>query len=194
MSKKYLAWRLMIFAAATILLFSARACAQNWIEQRVSVAGGTITPRVDGLLTGPLSDRWGSFAWFQVQQGYSEVYTGITYAPKSWAQVACGVGLEENRNPFRVGGYLWLGNSKSSLLINPEFGGSGGWWKIEAMRAVSKSVDLGFLQERYKGSGVEIRYRIPKTKAVIWSAPVVDKNPVSRHLRTNFIFGLRWNL
>ncbi|MDP2934133.1 MAG: hypothetical protein Q8N81_08515, partial [bacterium] len=117
-----------------------------------------------------------------------EAYGGLTYSPKPWVQVAAGAGVEEAKNPGRIGGFVWMGNSKSSILFVPEYGGSGFWWKLEANRKITKVIGAGFITERYKGSGPRVEFRIPKVPVTIWAAPMFEAH------RTNALFGIRWVL
>ncbi len=168
------------------MLVSCAAIAQTWVEQRTFVSSGSVTPRIDGLITGRLSGKLGAFVWFQTQEGYSESYGGLTYDPKPWLQLAGGVGIEEAKNPARAGGFVWMGNAKTSVLFIPEYGGSGFWLKTELNRKVSKSLRVGILTERYKGTGPRVEYKIPYTPLFLWGAPMFERN------RINVIFAIRW--
>jgi hypothetical protein len=168
------------------MLISCAAMAQTWVEQRTFVSSGVVTPRIDGLVTESFSGKLGAFAWFQTQKGYSEGYGGITYSPKPWIQLAGGAGIEENVSPARVGGFVWAGGGKISLLFIPEYGGSGFWWKAEVNRKVNKSVGVGLITERYKGTGLRVEYKIPRTPLLLWGAPMFEKS------RVNAAFAIRW--
>lgn len=182
--------RTMVWVSAVVVsvLVTPVVWGQNWVEERTFVSKGTATPRINGLLTSPMKGKWGSFVWFQIQKDYSQGYAGLTYSPRSWMQFALGGGLEQDKHPARVGGYMWAGNSKSSLLFVPEYGGSGFWWKLEANRKINKSVGVGFITERFKGSGLRVEYKIPKIPVVVWGAPLLQMN------RQNLLIGIRWNL
>lgn len=171
-----------------VALLSFSAPAQNWVEERTFLKDGVATPRVDGLFTKPLLGKLGTFAWFQVEKGYSQTYAGATYSPKPWVQFALGAGLEEDKNPARLGGYVWMGDAKNSLLFVPEYGGSGFWWKMEANRKVSKVLGVGLITERHKGTGPRLEYKIPKTHFAIWGAPMFDRRGA------NALVGIRWSL
>jgi hypothetical protein len=168
------------------MLVTCAAMAQTWVEQRTFVSSGSATPRIDGLLTSSLSEKFGGFIWFQTQKDYSESYGGLTYSPKPWLQLASGVGIEEAKNPARAGGFVWMGDSKTSALFIPEFGGSGFWWKAEVNRKVNKSVGVGLVTERYKGTGLRVEYKIPRTPLLLWGAPMFEKS------RVNAAFAIRW--
>lgn len=178
-----------------LVVFVKASYGQNWVEQRTYVsADGTATPRIAGLLTRPVKGMVGSFVWFQVQKGYSQAYAGPTLSPKPWIQLAVGAGLEEDNHPARVGSYVWVGNKQNSVLFIAEDGGSGFWHKTEALHTFNRFLDAGFIEERYKGSGVELRLKIPRTPIAIWAAPMVDRDPKTRQLRINSLFGIRWDL
>jgi hypothetical protein len=169
-------------------VFSTVIFAQNsfWVEERTSIQNGKVTPRVDGLINHDFKKKWGAFAWFQVQNGYSQSYGGATYSPKPWVQFALGAGIEEARNPARAGSYVWIGNKKNSALFIAEDGGSGFWYKVEALHTFTKYLSGGLLSERYKGTGPELRLKIPHTPISLWAAPMVERS------RTNVLTGIRW--
>lgn len=181
---------IVLRAAALILglLFARNVFAQTWVEERTFIKDGQAVARIDGLVSGQIGGKFGGFCWFQVQKEYGEAYCGPTYSPKPWLQFAGGPGVEQDKSPARVGGFVWTGNSKQYLLFIPEYGGSGFWWKLEGSRKVSKAVGVGFLTERFKGSGPRVEFAIPHTQFTIWAAPMLEKH------RTNLLIGIRWTL
>ncbi len=176
---------LRLILIVVMMVFSELMFAQNWVEERTYISDGHATPRIDGLMTRPIKGRLGSFVWFQTQKGYSQTYAGATYSPKPWVQFALGGGLEEAKNPARVGGYVWLGNAKTSILFVPEYGGSGFWWKLEVNRKVNKSIGVGLITDPLTGSGPRVEYQIPKIRLTFWLAPLT---------RANTLIGIRWSL
>lgn len=171
-----------------LLLLVRAACAQNWVEERTYVHEGTATPRIDGLMTRPIKGELGGFVWFQVQQGYSQAYGGATYSPKPWVQLALGGGLEQDKHPARLGSYVWLGKAKLSALGVFEDGGSGFWYKVETNNQASKSLGIGSLSERFKGSGPKIELSLPRTALKLWFAPLLDRQSFRP------VIGVRWTL
>ena len=179
---------LAAIVALIVIMALKSANAQTWVEQRTFVSGGQAAPRIDGLVSQTIKGKFGGFVWFQTEKNYSQAYGGITYSPKLWIQLAAGPGIEQDKKPLRVGGFVWLGSGKDSLLFIPEYGGSGFWWKLETNRKVNKSIGLGLLTERYKGTGPRVEYKIPKTKATVWVAPMFERH------RANALIGIRWSL
>ncbi len=169
------------------LTFPAILSAQNWVEERTYIANGVITPRINGLFTKPAAEKLGSFVWFQVQQGYSQAYAGLTYAPKSWIQVAIGPGLEEDRHPMRVGSYVWMGKGKVSTLAVFEDGGSGFWWKSESNYQITSRFGLGHWYEHGKGAGPKLEFSVPRTRAKLWLVPFINHG-------VQPLLGVKWSL
>lgn len=180
--------RILVLVTSMFIGTLKTVSGQSWVGQRTFISNGQSTPRINGLITGTFTKRVGGFVWFQTQKTYSETYGGITYSPKPWLQFALGSGIEQDKNPARVGGYVWIGNAKNSMLFVPEYGGSGFWWKLESNRKVNKSIGLGVLVERFKGAGPRVEFYIPKTRLVVWVAPMFEKQ------RVNALIGIRWNL
>ena len=169
-----------------IFLFATILSAQTWVEQRTFVSEGQATPRIDGLLTQGIKGKLGAFTWFQVQSGYSQAYGGLTYSPKPWLELAVGPGLEQAKNPARVGGFVWIGNRQASVLFIPEYGGSGFWCKVEANYQLTKKVGVGLLSERFKGTGPRLESAIRHLPIKVWAAPLFEKH------RVNGLFGIRY--
>ncbi|TSA44758.1 hypothetical protein D4R52_03720 [bacterium] len=155
--------------------FSAMAPAQSWVEERTYFYQGEAKARVNGLFTRNFSKKVGAFVWFQVASGYSQAYGGFTYSPKPWIQFAAGPGLEQAKNPARVGGYVWIGGKGNSLLLIAEYGGSGMWGKFEYNRKIGKYIGIGAMSERFKGTGPRVQVSISRTPITIWGAPLVYK-------------------
>jgi hypothetical protein len=170
------------------LLLARAAFAQNWVEERTYISGGVATPRIDGLLTHPIKGGLGGFCWFQTQQAYSQAYCGPTYSPKPWIQFALGSGVETDKHPARVGSYVWLGKSKLSGLAAFEDGGSGFWYKVEANYQARKSLGVGMLSERFKGSGPKVELSLPHTGLKLWIAPLMGRHSFRP------VIGVRWSL
>ncbi len=178
----------MKVATFVIFMLGKLAFGQSWVEERTYVTPQGATPRIDGLLTQPIKGQIGSFVWFQVQQGYSQAYGGATYSPKPWVQFALGAGLEEDKRPARIGSYVWIGKARLSALGVFEDGGSGFWHKAETNYQISKTLGVGSLSERFKGSGPKIEFSVPHTVLKLWFAPLVYKQT----LRS--VIGVRWSL
>jgi hypothetical protein len=171
-----------------IILFTQTAHCQNWVEERTYVSEGAVIPRIDGLLTGHIKGNFGSFTWFQIQQGYAEAYGGATYSPKSWMQLALGVGIEEDKHPARIGSYIWMGKGPVSVLAVFEDGGSGFWYKVEATYQTKSKFAVGFLSERYHGTGPKMEFSVPRTALKLWCAPLIENGSVKP------VLGVRWSL
>ena len=166
----------VLSTAAFILLFIPAVYAQNWVEERAFFSKSEATPRIDGLFTKGFGKKVDGFVWFQVAQNYSQAYGGILYTPKQWIQIAAGAGLEQAGNPGRIGGYIWVGKKRSSLLLIGEYGGSGLWGKLEYNYKINNMVGLGAISERFKGTGPRIQISIPHTPMTIWGSAMIYKS------------------
>jgi len=179
---------LIAYLFVGLMFLASRACAQNWVEEQTYVNQGVVTPRIDGLFTKTVSKQWGSFAWLQVQQIYSQGYAGATYSPKPCLQFALGAGLEQDKHPARIGSYVYLCKGPVSGLTVFEGGGSGFWYKVETNYQATHRIGIGTLSERYRGHGPKFEYSVPHTPIKLWFAPLIIHNSISP------LFGLRWNL
>lgn len=167
--------KIKVVLVVLVVLFAKNATAQTmgWVEERMFIKDGQVIQRIDGLVNGSVKNNLGTFVWFQVDKSYAQGYAGLTFSPKPWIQFAGGAGIEQDKSPFRVGGYIWLSKDKISLLFIPEYGGSGFWAKMEFNQGIGKHVGFGLISERYKGTGPRVEISISKFK--LWAAPLWEK-------------------
>ncbi len=149
-------------------VLTAQTTAQ--IESWNDVIGGKIVPQVDAYVTHKSSERVGQFAWFVTGQHWSEAYAGLELYPKKWMTLDMGAGLETNKNPWRLGGIVWMGSQKQSLLTALETGGSGFWWRSIYNRKVRKCFGIGIIGQAHRGVGPRAQFCIPRTPITIWAA------------------------
>lgn len=171
-----------------LIVFLCRLSGQGWVEGQAYLDSRAGTQRVNGFFVKPVSKEWGSFVWFQVQQSYSQAYAGVTYSPKPWLQLALGTGIEQDKNPLRIGSYLYVSKKNLSGLAVFETGGSGFWYKIETNYQIKRFFGVGILSDHYRGHGPKFEILIPCSRLTLWAAPLVVHNSVSP------VLGLRWTL
>lgn len=123
--------------------------------------------------------------WAQKSPTYAQFYGGRRFV-KGPIEVGIGVGLEQDKNPFRLGGYFFTAKGRFSELELIEFGGSGFWYRNESNFKVSEKWSLGFFSQRFDGSGLRIGRMLPK-KFEIWAAILGRKDG------PNLVGGLRRN-
>lgn len=166
---------------------AAHAQTTFWVEGRTFLSQGQAINRASALISAPIKERFGIFAWIQTDKNYGQAYGGLTFSPKSWIQFAGGPGIEQDDNPWRVGGYIWLGKDRTSLLFIPEYGGSGFWMKTELNQSLNSLIGIGLISERFKGTGPRVEFNVPALKMKLWAAPLWEKGS------TNGLVGIRWN-
>jgi hypothetical protein len=132
--------------------------------------------KLKAFLTQARDERWGWFAFTEAKQTYAQAYAGPTYSPKKWLQVGLGIGLEQDQNPLRVGGFLWAGHGRYSLLTIQEHGGSGRWYRTEANFQALERLGLGAMHQKGYGLGPRIQFQIPRSPIVLWAAALRDND------------------
>ena len=152
--------------------------AQTWIETRVHVTEKSVTPRVNGWVSGNITPKLGLFAWFQVDKAYGESYGGMSFSPTPWLQFGVGGGIEQADNPARLGSFLWIGGKRQTVLAIYEHGGSGLWYKAEYNFALNDKVGVGLITERSKGTGPRLEMKIPRSPIIVWAAPLVNDGKI----------------
>jgi hypothetical protein len=158
----------------------------GFVESQVRINAGTTT-QLNAALDHPLKKKGLSVAtWALKGSDWSEAYVGLTKSLSSWASVTGQVGLEQNDKPWRIAGTLWMGNAKTSALLILEEGGSGAWHKAVVSRQINPKARLGFMSQRFVGTGVYAEANI-FGKVNYWvMMPVIHPNGVLAGLRIGF--------
>jgi len=159
-----------LLLAILLILSPSFVSAQTWVEQRTDVKAEQVTPRLDGWVSGKLNGSIGTFAWFQISRDYGQAYGGVSITPKPWLQFGLSAGIEQTKNPLRLGSFVWMGNKRMSLLFIGEGLGSGWWYKSEFNWTITKNLGVGLMTERFKGTGPRIQYSIASTPLTVWTA------------------------
>ena len=169
--------RILVVSLLAIFIASSMGFAQTHFEVEsqnlISSQDGdfNISPTVDTYMTHAFNDsKWGTFAWFLVCENWAEGYAGLTFAPLSWCQLGLGFGLEKADDPWRVGGSVWFGHERYSLLILLEEGGGAFWHRIVANYKLSRVFGIGYMSEEFVGVGPRVEVNIPKTPVQVWSS------------------------
>ncbi len=174
-----------MFAWITFIFLSNFVFAQGWVEEKLYVSSRAPEVRIAGIYTAKLTRQTGTFVWFQADKSYGQSYAGLTYSPQQWLQVAAGVGLEQNKNPLRAGGFVALGSKKTKSLVVLEKGGSGGFWRVEFTRVLGQGFGLGGMGQSLRGVGPRLEYKLQGTPLLFWSGFFCSKKPV-------LVVGVRW--
>ena len=173
-------FRVILFFLFIFTLSQREVVAQTkfWVENQYTVKNGNITPKIDGLFFGtiPGAGRFGTYGWFQADNGYAQAYFGPTFMTTSWSQVGTAVGLEQGSTTPRFGSFFWAGKGGNYLVVLfDEAGGSGRWYKIETKISILKIAGLGPFRQAFLGTGVRAEIEIPKTPVKFWGVLTVDR-------------------
>lgn len=139
--------------AIAVMLTATLAFAQN------------ITLKVEGNFDGGkqvdvLATSGSTFGYACMTKGWSEAYVGKTFSPAPWVEIAAGIGLEDAKNPVRLGGWVWLGEGRCSFIHLFEDGGSGEWHKTVVAYKVSNDLKVGVIDRAFYGQGVTAEYKL----------------------------------
>lgn len=165
------------------------------IEQATLITDdGDAAPAIDGFVFRLLQGPFGAYSSFYVDRNYAEAMIGPAFAPTEWLAIGLGFGLEQTPDevtPWRVGGAVWVGTRRLSLLTFAETGGTGFWARTEFNLKLTDWGGLGALCDLAVGAGPRLEFNVPKTPLQIWWAPLmVDFDtgaPVTQ-------FGIRLNM
>lgn len=142
-------------------------CAEGlnlWIQPQVVHAGrGDSTTQVDGGASGLIYGNCGAFVFGQkFSSGYWQTYGGPMCKPLPWLEVGAGVGREDADKPNRRAAYAIASNDFGSMTAIFENGGSGAFHKVIVMKAVTDSLGIGLMDQKFLGFGPRVEYALTK--------------------------------
>lgn len=157
---------------------------QSWAFSRET----RIDVNAEVFFSHPSSARRGYFLFAQgAEEDYGQVYGGPTFSPEPWLHLGAGIGVENDPNPLRLASFLFAERGRHSLLVVNENGGTGPWYKVEAMTRLEDHVSLGLHVQRGVGAGPRLAVTFPSTSMSLWAAPMYDWEEEE----VNGLFGLR---
>lgn len=104
-------------------------------------------------------DGWFLFAQ-KFNSGWSQAYAGLSCSPAPWCQVGFGAGTESAEHGLRLGGWLWLGYDRFSLLHLQEGASGGPWHRTLLTGRVDDRLSAGLIDRAYYGSGAVAEYKL----------------------------------
>ena len=110
-----------------------------------------------------------------VEKNWSEALVGVSYSPATWMSVGASTGIEHGSS-IRLGGSLWFGKGKNSLLLLGEKGSGSDnyWYRANLYHKFSEKFTLGATAIRFHGVGPNLRYTVKKLNATLWLMPAYD--------------------
>lgn len=179
---------LVIITLCTLLISTVHAEEMkiSWsIQEKNIVTRAGMTPIVDLYMTARTNrSPLGVFAWSVYTPGWTEVVTGVTFAPASWIELAVGGGVEEASKPLRVAGSLWIGDDRYSLYALGEIGGTAPWYTAVGTVRASQQLGVGALSQRDVGTGPYMQMRAGSV--TLWiAAPLVNSS--DRHMLSGLV-------
>ena len=147
--------RLSCILVVCVMLFSGIASAQEpvrYVEQYNEVSDGKVVPHFTSYVEGPIKGTIGWAGWLWVQKDWAEGMGGLTYAPKSWIQIAGMIGAEKDARPLRGAANLWLSSSGWTFEVSHEYGGSGHWARYRGYYKPRK-IGVGVDSTKFVGTG-----------------------------------------
>ncbi|OGY88013.1 MAG: hypothetical protein A2233_04875 [Candidatus Kerfeldbacteria bacterium RIFOXYA2_FULL_38_24] len=156
---------------------------------------GVALPTVDLYVSvGMPGASVGGFGWALVAPaGWAEAYGGATLAPTENLELGIGVGFEQAATPLRGAASLFAAKGRLSVFAVGEYGGSGGWYRAQAMGQVAPGLKLGLASRAGKGSGG--RMEVVNGSFTIWVEPLLDHTALrERRLEPRLLVGIkaRW--
>ena len=122
---------------------------------------------LDITLTHPVNATTGVFAYMLTSKDFSEFYAGPSYKPSANSEVLLGIGTEQGQGSCRFGGWSDIALNKTYLEYDYEFGGSGYWYKVKGLYAITPNLQLGIVNKTEDNTGLEAVWQItPEYKVV----------------------------
>lgn len=181
----------------TLVLCSivSTAQAQNTVKLELRLLTAETSDRplfgANALIEHTYTPRFKAWTWLQVEEKWAEAYFGMAYVPTTWFEFGLAGGIEQANQPWRLGGYVWMGNKYVSFLALAEEGGSGPWYQATLLGRVSSWLEFGAMTKRFVGLGYRIDFSLPTgPKIKFWAAHLLF-NPEANSLDPKkFLMGL----
>lgn len=110
-------------------------------------------PSLGGLVLKPVIGPIGVFANFSVSQPYSEAYVGPMLSPLPWLTLGVGLGIEQDEHPTRFGSIASVNTDVFTSIAYFEYGGSGTWFRVEAIAIPHEHIGIGAMAQAVEGVG-----------------------------------------
>ena len=136
-----------------LMLLAVAVCAEDYVEVEIDGMGET---NIVLNLDTDFGNGFGAFAFLQDSRGWSQFYAGPTWAPCDEVQIGVGLGLETDSHEVRKGGFVWVGESRLSLLSLFEDGGSGFWQYHRLEYRLGGDWSAGMMDRTGYGKGIVV--------------------------------------
>lgn len=147
----------------------------GFVQEWTLYTRDNVTPVVEGLILHDASPEYGLFGFLSVADaGYRQAYAGPTFRPSPRIQLGFGAGLERNDDPIRWGSFLATEHGANSLLAVLEAGGSGTWYKLEAMRQWNTATRVGLMAQTDAGVGPRLEVGVGDPSFHVFVAPLYE--------------------
>jgi len=121
-----------------------------------------------------ISEKFDLTYFSLVGQKWSEALIGFSYSPKKWLSIGLSTGIEHNPAVYRLGGSIWIGKGKTSLLMLGEKGDGKDnyFYKTILSYKASEKFTVGAIAWRFHGLGPVVKYT--KDDLTLWFMPAYD--------------------
>lgn len=175
--------RILFAVALLFVLAFASANAQTTITVGSENAfdEDSFTPNAYVYASRAVTKKVGLFGFAARSTTWTEGYAGVIFSPRAWITLSAGAGLEQDSNPWRLGGTFWMGNSKNSLFFVGETGGSGGWWRGVFNHKLGY-FGVGAIGQAFLGAGPRVEFTVPGEPLTVWAGRLMEGSGSPSHI------------
>jgi len=178
---------LILLVGVTSMVQAQERKTSGFVEGMVISKGADASSQMDALMVTPLSKKgWAVELWLLKADGWGEALVGVSKSVKPWLTVSSSIGIEDHKNVWRTGHYVWVGDSKTSGVFILEVGASGWWYKSIAKHEIIPGASLGVYSQRFLGTGLYSEMKV-SSKVTVWLAPILVLDGMG-----NFAGGLKF--
>lgn len=150
-----------------IIGFANTVRAQSFAEFEVTHADGTWEPLTTAWVVKEVDSKNALTIWALTSRTWGETLVGYQRTVTPWCQAGIGIGLETDKDLWRVNPWLWVGKGRLSAYGTFEEGASGFWYLAKGGAKVHKRFTIGIYSRKFVGTGGYTEVQVEKRTSIL---------------------------
>lgn len=150
-----------------IISFASTVRAQSFAEFEMKHTDGTWEPLMTAWIVKEFDFKNALTIWALTSRTWGETLVGYQRTVTPWCQTGIGIGLETDKDLWRVNPWLWIGNGHLSAYGTFEEGASGFWYLAKGGVRVHNRLVVGVYSRKFVGTGGYTEVQVEKRTSVL---------------------------